>query len=146
VSVARQRGGLQSQQLAVPERPERATLLAQVVARDDDVQHLHPHHVNHAHQPAHRHLQVIIHTPVFMFLRFMALCPGLPWWLGGQVVSVLDSGAEGPGFKLQPRRCRVNCSHPLCLCTPSSKICSSPLEGCGGNCSLAVSNGSLPPG
>jgi len=28
-------------------------------------------------------------------------------WLGGRVVSVLDSGAEGPGFKSQPRRCRV---------------------------------------
>ena len=27
--------------------------------------------------------------------------------LGSRVVSVLDSGAEGPGFKLQPRRCRV---------------------------------------
>ena len=26
------------------------------------------------------------------------------WWLGSRVVSVLDSGAEGPGFKLQPRR------------------------------------------
>jgi len=28
-------------------------------------------------------------------------------WLGSQVVSVLDSGAEGPEFKSQPRRCRV---------------------------------------
>jgi len=28
-------------------------------------------------------------------------------WLGSRVVSVLDSGAEGPGFKLQPRRCPV---------------------------------------
>jgi len=30
-------------------------------------------------------------------------------WLGSRVVSVLNSGAEvsGPGFKLQPRRCRV---------------------------------------
>jgi len=28
-------------------------------------------------------------------------------WLGGRVVSVRDSGAEGPGFKSQPRRCRV---------------------------------------
>jgi len=28
-------------------------------------------------------------------------------WLGGRVVSVLDSGAEGPGFKSQPRRCLV---------------------------------------
>jgi len=25
-------------------------------------------------------------------------------WLGGRVVSVLDSGTEGPGFKSQPRR------------------------------------------
>ena len=30
-----------------------------------------------------------------------------PGWLGSCVVSVLDSGAEGPGFKSQPRRCRV---------------------------------------
>ena len=28
-------------------------------------------------------------------------------WLASRVVSVLDSGAEGPGFKSQPRRCRV---------------------------------------
>jgi len=28
-------------------------------------------------------------------------------WLGSRVVSVLDSGAEGPVFKSQPRRCRV---------------------------------------
>jgi len=28
-------------------------------------------------------------------------------WLGSRVVSVLDSGAEGPGFKSQQRRCRV---------------------------------------
>ena len=28
-------------------------------------------------------------------------------WLGGRVVSVLDSGAVGPGFKSQPRHCRV---------------------------------------
>ena len=32
----------------------------------------------------------------------------LNWeWLGSQVVSMLDSGAEGPGFKSQSRRCRV---------------------------------------
>ena len=30
------------------------------------------------------------------------------WWrLGSRVVGVLDSGAEGPGFESQPRRCRV---------------------------------------
>ena len=28
-------------------------------------------------------------------------------WLGGRVVGVLDSGAEGPGFKSQPPRCLV---------------------------------------
>ena len=28
-------------------------------------------------------------------------------WLGSRVASVLDSGAVGPGFKSQPRRCRV---------------------------------------
>jgi len=28
-------------------------------------------------------------------------------WLGSRVVSVLDSGAIGPGFESQPRRCRV---------------------------------------
>ena len=28
-------------------------------------------------------------------------------WLGSRVVSVLDTGAEGPGFKSQSRRCRV---------------------------------------
>jgi len=28
-------------------------------------------------------------------------------WLGSRVVSVLDSGAEGPGFKSQSQRCRV---------------------------------------
>jgi len=28
-------------------------------------------------------------------------------WLGSRVVSVLDSGAEGPGFKPQQRRCRL---------------------------------------
>jgi len=28
-------------------------------------------------------------------------------WLGSRVVSVLDSGAEGPGFKSQSLRCQV---------------------------------------
>ena len=34
-------------------------------------------------------------------------------WLGSRVVSVLDSGAVGPGFKSQPRRCRVTVSSKL---------------------------------
>ena len=55
-----------------------------------------------------------------MFLLVPAYpgCPGLTavkWlllymglvWLGSRVVSVLDSGAVGPGFTSQSRRCRV---------------------------------------
>ena len=30
-----------------------------------------------------------------------------PGWLGSRVVSMLNSGAVGPGFKSQPRCCRV---------------------------------------
>jgi len=44
-------------------------------------------------------------------------------WLGSRVVNVVDSGAEAPGFKSQPRRCRVTVlGKLLCLCSPSSKI------------------------
>jgi len=52
-------------------------------------------------------------------------------WLGSQVVSVLDSGAEGPGFKSQWRRCRITVLgklFTLYLYSPSSKIGSSPLK------------------
>ena len=35
------------------------------------------------------------------------LIPVLYGWLGSRVVSVLDSGSEGPGIKSQLRRCRV---------------------------------------
>ena len=50
------------------------------------------------------------------------------------MVIVLDSGTEGPGLKSQPPTLSGNCSHPLCLCSPSSEIGSSPLKGCGDNC------------
>ena len=33
--------------------------------------------------------------------------PGMRGWYDSRVVIVLDSGAVGPGFKSQPRRCRV---------------------------------------
>ena len=41
--------------------------------------------------------------------RFTSADTLLPllWSLGSRVVSVLDSGAEGPGFKSQPRRCQA---------------------------------------
>ena len=38
-----------------------------------------------------------------VILRVYYICG----WFGSRVVSVLDSGAEGPGFESQPRRCRV---------------------------------------
>ena len=58
-----------------------------------------------------------------------------------RVFCVLDSGAEGPGFKSQPRRCRVTVLGKLftpivLLCLPSSETGSSPLMGCGDNCRL----------
>ena len=34
-------------------------------------------------------------------------------WLGSRVISVLDSGTEGPGFKSQLRRCHVTVSGKL---------------------------------
>jgi len=43
-----------------------------------------------------------------MLLTFALIIISIPsparGWLGGRVVSVLDSGTEGPGFKSQPRR------------------------------------------
>ena len=60
-------------------------------------------------------------------------------WLGSRVVSMLDSGAVGPGFKSQPRRCRVtvlgNLFTPIVpLFTKQRNWYNSLLKGCGGNC------------
>jgi len=58
--------------------------------------------------------------------------------LGSRVVSVLDSGAERPGFKPQPRRCRVTVLGKLFTSVVplfnSSEIFSSPFKVCDGNC------------
>ena len=58
-------------------------------------------------------------------------------WLGSRVVSVLDSGAEGPGFKSQLRRCRVTVLGklftPIVPLFTKQQIGSSPLKGCRGN-------------
>jgi len=43
---------------------------------------------------------------IFLSLHNPSLRPESLGWLGSRVVSVLDSGAERPGFKSQPRRCR----------------------------------------
>ena len=47
------------------------------------------------------HVRVTAHR-IFSILFLMT-----SRWLASRVVSVLDSGAEGPGFKSQSRRCRV---------------------------------------
>jgi len=67
------------------------------------------------------------------------------------VVSVLDSGAEGPGFKSQPRRCRVTVFGKLF--TPivppvhqAAKLVAALLRVAGVTAGLAESNGNLPPG
>ena len=80
-----------------------------------------------------------------------AVFVGLPsvGWLGSRVVSVLNSGAEGPEFKSQPLRCRVTVLGKLF--TPISvhqaaKLAAALLVVARVTAGLAESNGSLPPG
>jgi len=48
------------------------------------------------------------HKTIIISLSYPVLCSSvITGWLGSRVVSVLDSSAEGPGFKSQSRRCRV---------------------------------------
>jgi len=54
----------------------------------------------------------LLSFPSFLVFCFVAHPIGRGW-LGSRVVSVLDSGAEGPGFKSQSRRCRVTVSGKL---------------------------------
>jgi len=69
---------------------------------------------------------------------------------GSRVVSVLDSGAEGPGFKSQPRRCRGNSlgqtvhTHRVSV-HQSAKLVAALLRVAGVTAGLAESTGSLPP-
>ena len=76
--------------------------------------------------------------------------------MGGSVAKWLacwTQDAEGPGFKSQSWRCQVTVLGklftPIVPLSPSSKIGSSPLKGCGAvgvTAGLAEGNGSLPPG
>ena len=73
-------------------------------------------------------------------------------WLGSWMISVLDLGAEGPGFKSQLRRCRVTVFGKLF--TPmvgasvhqAAKLVAALLRVARVTAILAESNGSLPPG
>jgi len=75
--------------------------------------------------------------------------------LGSRVVSVLDSGAEGPGFKSQPRRCRVTVLGKLFTPVPvhtrasvhqAAKLVAALFRVARVTAGLAESNDSLPPG
>ena len=75
------------------------------------------------------------------------------WWLGSRVVSVLDSDAEGPGFKSQSRRCRVTVLGKLFTSIDhrasvhqAAKLIAALLRVAGVTAGLAESNGSLSPG
>ena len=86
------------------------------------------------------------HRTTFWSVGLLWCHYGSVGWLGSRVVSVLDSGAEGPGFKSQPRRCRVTVSGKLF--TPSVPLfrLAALLRVAGVTASLVESNGSLPPG
>jgi len=75
-----------------------------------------------------------------------------PWWLGSEVVSMLDSGAEGPGFNSQPLRCQVTVLGKLVVYThrvadhQAAKVVAALVIVAGVTAVLTESNGSLPPG
>ena len=54
-----------------------------------------------------RRYAVIFTSRVQGVLILLKYSPYIKAVVGSRVVSVLDSGAEGPGFKSQPQRCRV---------------------------------------
>jgi len=85
------------------------------------------------------------HASTFYFTFFPA------GWHGSRVVSVLDSGSEGHGFKSRSRRCRVTVlgtteSHPFASVHQAAKLVAACLRVAGVTAGLAESNGSLPPG
>ena len=86
---------------------------------------------------------------------FVCICLSESWrdlvwlfgWLGSRVVSVLDSGAEGPGFKSQSRRCLRQTVHThRASVHQGAKLVATLLRVSGVTAGLAESNGSLPPG
>jgi len=66
-------------------------------------------------------------------------------WLGSRVVSVLDSGAEGPGFKSQVSTLSSVHTHRSPV-HQVAKLVAALLKVAGVTAGLAESNGSLPPG
>jgi len=67
------------------------------------------------------------------------------------VVSVLDSGAEGPGFKLRPQRCRVTVLGKLFtpiepLVQQAAKLVAAFLRAARVTEGVTETNSNLPPG
>ena len=68
-------------------------------------------------------------------------------WLSSGVVSVLESGAEGPGFKSQPRRCLRQTVHThRASVHQAAKLVAALLRVVKVTAGLAENNGILPPG
>ena len=69
-------------------------------------------------------------------------------WLGSRVVSVLDSGAEGPGFKSQPsgNSLRQTVHTHRASVHQAAKLVAALLRVARVTAGLAESNGSVPPG
>ena len=66
--------------------------------------------------------------------------------VGSRVVSMLDSGTVGPGFKSQSRRCRVTVHTHRASVHQAVKLVAALLRVAGVTAGLAESNGSLPSG
>jgi len=90
-------------------------------------------------QPENNTKQIFIHS----FIHSYNI-----WWLGSRVVSVLDSGAVGPGFRLQTRRCLATVLDELFtpIVYQGAKLVAALLRVARVTAGLAESNGSLPPG
>ena len=68
-------------------------------------------------------------------------------WLCSHVGSILDSGAEGPGFKSQSGNSLRQTAHTRCASVrQAAKLVAALLRVVGVTAGLAESNGSLPPG
>jgi len=96
------------------------------------------------------HVVIIAEDAVFLCRRTVCMV-STHGWLGSRVVSVLDSGAEGPRFKSQSRHCRVTVLVQTALTHCASvhqaaKLLAALLRVAGVTAGLAESNGSLPPG
>jgi len=87
-----------------------------------------------------------MHSGVNWRIRWIDICEG------SRVVSVLDSGAVGPGLKSQARRCRVTVlgklftpTVPLLSVHQAAKLLAAVLEVTRVTAGMVESNGSLPP-